>query len=170
MRGSDPYQRCSCRDPVTRRPLGRRCPKLKARGHALGWFFRYDAPRGPDGRRRRPEAGPFPTRQAAEEELAATLARLGGGVQVPDRSLLTGAYLDTYNAGKLNLKPRTLAANQEIVDLYWKPGLGRMRLVDVRDRHVSDMVTAMEHVNRPLPEGKKLPEAVSEMLLSLIHI
>ena len=164
MRGSDPYQRCSCRDPVTRRPLGRRCPKLKAKGHALGWFFRYDAPRGPDGRRRRPEVGPFPARQAADEELAATLARLGGGVQVPDRSLLTGAYLDTYNAGKLNLKPRTLAANQEIVDLYWKPALGHLRLVDVRDHHVAEAVREMMKINRPLPDGERPSEILRRML------
>jgi Arm DNA-binding domain len=93
VRGSV-YQRCSCRDQETRKPLGRKCPKLRNKRHATGWFFRYDAPRGPDGKRRRPEAGPFATKQAAEEELAATLARLGGGAQVPDRSLLTGAYLD----------------------------------------------------------------------------
>ena len=70
------YQRCFCRDPKTRRPLGRNCPKLRSKGHTAGWFFRYDAPRGPDGKRRRPEVGPFPTHKAAEEELAVTLARL----------------------------------------------------------------------------------------------
>lgn len=86
------YPRCFCRDPETNRPLGRKCPKLRAKGHAAGWFLRYDAPRGPYGKRRRPEVGPFPTQKAAEEELAATLARLGGGAQVPDRSLQTGAY------------------------------------------------------------------------------
>jgi hypothetical protein len=99
VRGSV-YQRCSCRDQETRKPLGRKCPKLRNKGHATGWFFRYDAPRGLDGKRRRPEVGPFPTQRAAEEELAATLARLGGGAQVPDRSLLTGAYLDAYIKGK----------------------------------------------------------------------
>ena len=77
MRGSV-YQRCFCRDPETRKPLGRKCPKLKAKGHAA-WFFRYSAPRGPDEKRRQPEIGPFPTQKAAQEELAATLARIGGG-------------------------------------------------------------------------------------------
>ena len=106
MRGSV-YPRCFCRDPKTRKPLGRKCPRLRSKGHAAGWFFRYDAPRSPDGERRRPEVGPFATQKAAEEELAATLARLGGGAQVPDRSLLTGSYLDSHIAGKINLKPRT---------------------------------------------------------------
>jgi hypothetical protein len=142
VRGSV-YQRCFCRDPETRRALGRKCPKLKTKGHAAGWFFRYDAPRGPDDKRRRPELGPFPTQKAAEEELAATLARLGGGAQVPDRSLLTGAYLDVYIKGKLNLKPRTLATNTEIISLYWKPALGYLRLVDLRGHHVAEAVREM---------------------------
>ena len=81
-------------------------------------------------------SGPFPTQKAAEEELAATLARLGGGGQVSDRSVLTGAYLDNCIQGKLRLKPRTLATNREIVRLYWKPALGHLRLVDLRDHHL----------------------------------
>src|SRR5689334_3735085 len=117
MRGSV-YQRCFCRDPKTQRPLGRKCPKLRSKGHAAGWFFRYDAPRGPHGKRRQPEVGPFPTKQAAEEELAATIARLGGGAQVSDRSVTVTAYLDAYIAGKINLKPRTWATDKEIIDLY----------------------------------------------------
>jgi hypothetical protein len=94
--------------------------------------------------------------------LASTLARIGGGGTAPDRFLRVGDYLDSYLQGKQDLKPRTRETDGEAFQLYWKPGLGRMRLVDVRDRHVSDMVTAMEHVNRPLPEGERLPEAVSE--------
>ena len=163
MRGSV-YQRCFCRDPETRRALGRKCPKLKTKGHAAGWFFRYDAPRGPDGKRRQPEVGPFPTQKAAEEELAATLARLGGGAQVPDRSLLTGAYLDAYIKGKLNLKPRTLATNREIINLYWKPALGYLRLVDLRDHHVAEAVREMMKINRPLPDGERPSEMLRRML------
>ncbi len=163
MRGSV-YPRCFCRDPETHHPLGRKCPKLRAKGHAAGWFFRYDAPRGPDGKRRRPEVGPFSTQKAAEEELAATLARLGGGAQVPDRSLQTGAYLDAYIKGKLNLKPRTLATNREIIGLYWKPALGHLRLVDVRDHHVAEAIRELMKVNRPLPDGEKPSEMLRRML------
>lgn len=163
MRGSV-YQRCFCRDPQTRRPLGRKCPKLKAKGHAAGWFFRYDAPRGPDGRRRQPEVGPFPTQKAAEEELAAALARLGGGAGVPDRSVLTSTYLDTYIAGKINLKPRTWATDDEIINLYWKPALGHLRLVDVRDHHVAEAIREMMKINRQLPDGERPSEMLRRML------
>jgi integrase len=163
MRGSV-YARCFCRDPKTRKPLGRKCPKLRSKGHAAGWFFRYDAPRAPGEKRRQPEVGPFPTQKAAEEELAATLARLGGGAQVPDRSLLAGAYLDSYIAGKINLKPRTWATDKEIVDLYWKPALGHLRLVDVRDHHVAEAIREMMKINRPLPEGEKASEMLRRLL------
>ena len=163
MRGSV-YQRCFCRDPDTRRALGRKCPKLKVKGHAAGWFFRYDAPRSPDGKRRRPEVGPFPTQKAAQEELAATLARIGGGGQAPDRSLTVGAYLDTYIAGKINLKPRTWATNKEIIGLYWKPALGYLRLVDLRDHHVAEAMREMMKINRPRPDGERPSEILRRML------
>jgi integrase len=163
VRGSV-YQRCFCRDPDTRRALGRKCPKLKVKGHAAGWFFRYDAPRSPDGKRRRPEVGPFPTQKAAQEELAATLARIGGGGQAPDRSLTVGAYLDAYIAGKINLKPRTWATNKEIIDLYWKPALGYLRLVDLRDHHVAEAMREMMKINRPRPDGERPSEILRRML------
>lgn len=162
MRGSV-YQRCFCRDPETRRPLGRKCPKLRTKCHAAGWFFRYDAPRGPDGRRRQPEVGPFPTRKAAEEDLAATLARLGGGAQVNDRSLTVATYLDSYIAGKINLKPRTWATDKEIIDLYWKPAIGYLRLVDLRDHHVAEAIREMLKINRS-PDGERPSEMLRRML------
>jgi integrase len=83
---------------------------------------------------------------------------------VPDRSLLTGAYLDTYIAGKINLKPRTFTTNKEIIELYWKPALGHLRLVDVRDHHVAEAVREMMKINRPLPDGEKPSEMLRRML------
>jgi hypothetical protein len=100
VRGSV-YPRRFCRDPKTGRSLGKKCPKLKTKVHAAGWYFRYDAPKGPNGKCRQPELGPFPSKQAAEEELNATLTRIAGGGQVQDRSLLVSAHLTAYANGKL---------------------------------------------------------------------
>ena len=164
MRGSV-YQRCFCRDPQTRKPLGRKCPKLKVKGHAAGWFFRYDAPRSPDRKRRQPEVGPFATKQAAEEELAATLARLGGGAQVPDRVLTVAAYLDNWLAAKkLELKPRTYDSYAEAVALYFRPAFGHLRLVDLRDFHLQDLVQEMLKINRPPVPGEKPSELPRRLL------
>jgi Phage integrase, N-terminal SAM-like domain len=162
VRGSV-YQRCFCRDPKTRKPLGQRCPRLKAKGHAA-WFFRYSAPRGPDGRRRQPEVGPFPTRKAAQEELAATLARIAGGAQVPDRALTVAAYLDNWLVAKrLELKPRTYDSYAEAVALYFRPGLGHLRLVDLRDFHLQELVQEMLRLNHPLPKGERAPELLRRL-------
>jgi integrase len=73
-------------------------------------------------------------------------------------------YLDSYIAGKINLKPRTAASNKEIIDLYWKPALGHLRLVDVRDHHVAEAIREMMKINRPLPDGEKPSEMLRRML------
>jgi integrase len=141
-----------------------KCPKLKAKGHALGWFYRFDAPRLPGEKRQRPERGPFRTKKIAEDELAAELARIGGGAQVTDRSLKMGAYLDQRLAAwKLRLKPRSYETAEEAIRLYWRPGLGHLRLVEVRDHHVQDVITAMMQVNRPLPDGEKPSETLRRL-------
>ncbi|WP_300606700.1 site-specific integrase [Trebonia sp.] len=165
MKGSV-YRRCGCRDPGTRRPLGQQCPDLKKRGHG-GWYFRYDAPALAGQTRRRPEFGPFETKKRAEEELAAELARVGGGAPVTDRSLLVRDYLDTWLAGKkLRLKPDAYTSYAEACELYFKPGVGHLRLVELRDRHLQDLVTAMTQINQPLPDSEK----PSEMLRRLVAV
>jgi len=161
------YQRCFCRDPETKKSLGRKCPKLKAKGHA-SWYFRYSAPVAPGEKRRQPEVGPFGTKKEAEEELSATLARVGGGAAVTDRGLKTGRYLDQWLAGKkLKLKPSTYESYEEAVRLYWKPAAGHLRLVDLRTHHLQDAVVVMATMlNRPLP-GKAKP-ALVELLRRLV--
>lgn len=163
MRGSV-FLRCACRDPETGKFLHGRCPKLgKVKGHGA-WWFRYSAP-GSDGKRRQPMVGPFATKKAAEEELAATLARLRGGGQVFDRSLLVRDYLSAYAAGKVDVKARTQATIRENVGLYWIPALGHLRLVDLRDHHIAEAIREMLRINRPAPDG----ERPSEMLRRLIE-
>ncbi|HEX3957853.1 MAG TPA: tyrosine-type recombinase/integrase [Trebonia sp.] len=168
MKGSV-YQRCSCRDPETRRPLGQRCPKLKAKGHALGWFYRYDAPAAPGQKRRRPEIGPFESKKRAQEELTAELARVGGGAPTTDRGLLLRDYLDQWLAAKkLRLKPRSYDSYVEACELYFKPGVGHLRLVELRDRHLQDLVAAMSLINRAPDDDARSSEA--EMLRRLVAV
>jgi integrase len=156
------FRQCWCRDPETGKPLHRRCPKLRQKAHG-GWYFRYEAPRAPGEPRRQPVAGPFATKKEAEEELAATLARLGGGGAAPDRSLRVGAYLDAYIAGKINLKPRSWATDKEAIELYWKPALGHMRLVDLRDHHVAEAIREMMKINQPQPDGERPSEILRRL-------
>lgn len=42
------YRRCGCVDPVTRRQLGSRCPRLAGRGHG-SWYIGLELPITPGG-------------------------------------------------------------------------------------------------------------------------
>lgn len=114
-------------------------------------------------------AGPFVTKKLAEEELSATLARVGGGATATDRSLLVSAYLDQWLAAKkLSLKPRTYLSYVEACELYFKPGVGHLRLVELRDRHLQELVTVMTRINWP-PSGDSKPSE-TEMLRRLMAV
>jgi integrase len=147
MRGST-YRQCWCRDPATGKPLRDRCPDLGKKGHGQ-WYYRHDAPRAPGEPRRQLVSKGFGTKKQAEEELAAALARVGGGGAAPDRSIRVAGWLDEYLAGKINLKARTLETDREAFRLYWIPALGHMRLVDVRKRHVDEVLREMLKINLP---------------------
>ena len=165
MRGTV-FKRCRCRDSETRKDLGNKCPLLKRKSHGT-WWFRYEAPRGADGQRRQPLVGPFATEKDAEDALAVELARVAGGGQVQDRSILVSGYLENWLAAKkLELKPRTYTSYVEAVGLYFKPAFGHSRLVDLRDSHIQELVQEMLKINRPLPEGDR----PSEMLRRLIEV
>src|SRR5712691_7126705 len=145
MRGTV-YRQCWCRGADGRKLHGR-CEQLGKRGHGR-WYYRYEAPRARGEKRRQPVGGPFGTRREAEEELADAVARVGGGGVAPDRSVRVGAYLDGYLAGKVNLKARTRATDREAFELYWKPALGHMRVVDVRPRHVDEVIAEMMRIGQ----------------------
>lgn len=168
MKGSV-YKRCHCRDDETRKPLGAKCPDLRKTSHG-GWYFRYEAPPVPgETKRRRPETGPFATKRLAEEELAATLARIGGGAAVTDRGLLVRDYLANWLKGKrLELKPDSYSSYEEAVRLYFAPGVGHLRLVDLRDHHLQALVVAMMKINAPLDGGEKPDEL--ELLRRLVAV
>src|ERR1700677_2490681 len=170
MKGST-FRRCGCRDPKTGRkyPDGkcrrRNSNKRADRDHG-SWWARFDAPPGADKKRRQPRIGPFESETEAENSLSAELARLGTGRPITDRKILVADYLTTWLKGKRSLKPRSLESYEEAVRLYFIPGLGHLRLCDLRDHHISDMITAMMQINRPLPGG----ERPSELLQRLIEV
>jgi integrase len=146
----EPYRACSCRDPETGRLLGKSCPGLERHGHG-GWYARYEAPRSADQRRRRPRIGPYPTRKACTDALLEVLGRIGQGAHVDDRRTTFGEYLTRrlrWWESEAELKPSTLASYREAVELYFRPGLGHIRLAGLRDHHFRDLYAAMRLINR----------------------
>jgi integrase len=165
------FKRCGCRDPETGKKYGEsKCPRLYSdkradRGHGR-WWGRYDVPPGPDGRRRQRKIGPYPTQTEAQNAVAAQITAVGNTGHVQDREIKVSEYLTTWLSGKRRLKASTFASYKEAVELYFRPGLGYLRMCDLRDHHISDLVTAMQQINRPLPGGRD----ASEMLLRLIEV
>jgi len=162
MRGTV-YRQCWCRDPETGKKLHTACPDLKKKGHG-SWYYRYEAPKAPGEKRRQPVGGPFPTKKDAEDELAAVLARVGGGAGAPDRALKVADYLRAYQAGKVNQKKRTRETDDEAFRLYWIPALGHMRVTDVRRRHVEEVMREMMLIGQSLLPGAGPSEMLRRMI------
>jgi integrase len=154
VRGST-FQRCGCRN-ADGRQLGARCPRLGHKGHG-SWWFRYDSPRSADGRRKQVKVGPFESRRDAESAMTAVLDRINKGTHIEsDRGMTFGRYLDEWLVGKLRLRPSTRISYTHHVELYFKPGLGHIRLADLRDTDFEELYAAMRLIGRPLT-GKPSP-------------
>src|SRR5260370_7522711 len=58
--------------------------------------------------------------------------------------------------GKHRLRRSTRASYAEHVKLYFKPGLGHIRLVDLRDQHFEELYAAMRQFGRPNPPRSEM--------------
>jgi hypothetical protein len=154
-----PYRACSCRGPAVTGPdgrkrpgplLGKSCAKLKSDSRHGKWFARFEAPPGPDGKRRQPRIGPFDTQGEADKALTRARGEVDAGLHAADRKLTVGAYLDRWlDDVKPGLKPRTWASYEEAVRLYFAPGIGHVKLAELRDHHIRALYAAMRRINRP---------------------
>jgi integrase len=168
-----PYRACSCRAPATAGPggrmrpgrlLGKSCDKLRTDSRHGSWYARYEAPPDPGGKRRQPRIGPFTTEKEARTALTKALGQVDAGMHAGDRKLTVGAYLAGWLEDKRpELKPRTWSSYEEAVRLYFGPGLGHLKLADLRDHHVRGLYAAMRKINRPEADGDR-----SEMLRRLL--
>jgi hypothetical protein len=89
--------------------------------------------------------------------MAAVLDRINKGTHVEsDRGLTFSRYLDEWLAGKLKLKPSTRTGYSHHIELYFRPGLGHMRLADLRDTDFEELYAAIRQIGRP-QTGKPSP-------------
>lgn len=156
-----PYKACSCRDPETKRLLGKKCPNLSKKGHG-GWYARYEAPKSAGGKRRQPRIGPFDTERECKVELGKVLGIAAAPKAHDERKTAFGDYLERRYAWRTSeaetgegLKKSTLDAEREAIDLYGKPGLGHIKVVDLTDEHFRELYAAMRKLNRPTEEGDR---------------
>jgi len=93
--------------------------------------------------------------------------RIGQGAHVDDRRTTFGQYLTrrlTWWKSEAELKPSTLASYREAVELYFHPGLGDIRLLDLRDHHFRNLYATMRLINRPTQD-----ENQSDLLRRLLE-
>jgi integrase len=156
-----PYKACSCRDPETKRLLGKKCPELSKKGHG-GWYARYEAPRKADGGRRQPRIGPFTTETECKRELGKVLGRSTKPKAMDERKTTLGEYLDRRYGWRKSeaetgegLAKGTLDSEREIIDLYLKPGLGHIKVVDLANEHIRELYATMRLINRPEEQAER---------------
>src|SRR5262249_38118304 len=130
------YRRCGCRDEVTGRLLGARCPGLGSPGHG-SWYFTAELPSG-TGQRRRVRRGGFATRAAA----AAALEPLGSPAAGPEPGLSTGQWLGRWLASRVSLRASTARSYAAHIRVYLVPYLGGIPLAALTAGDVQAMFTA----------------------------
>jgi integrase len=113
------------------------------------WWVRYSAPAGPDGKRRQPRVYGATAKECRYNYIAA-MGGVNAGRPMDDRRTKFGEHLDRrvrWWESEGDLKPSTLASYREASGLYLKPGLGHIRLTDLRDHHFRDLAVAMRKIN-----------------------
>jgi integrase len=129
------------------RLLGSRCPKLRDSRHGR-WYVRYEAPADDRGRRRQPRLGPFRTEKQAKDALVEVLGDVAAGTHVSDRSTQLARWLDQWLGWRESeLSPRTLESYREAFSLYWKPTLGHLRIGDLRESDIRNVLAAIRKLN-----------------------
>ena len=132
------YKRCGCRDRVSGRKLGSRCPALSVRGHG-SWYLALDVLGMPGVGRRRIRRGGYATRAAARAALDALRAPVLDGV----RALTVGAWLETWLGSRVRLRPATMRSYTGIVRTHLIPYLGGVPLRELSRREIEAMLVAI---------------------------
>ncbi|MEJ5915335.1 hypothetical protein [Pseudokineococcus sp. 1T1Z-3] len=96
--------------------------------------------------------GPYATKKDAEAALAEQVRDVRHGTHVAaERGLTVARYLEDWLAGKVRLADSTRHSYRQHLDLYLLPGLGHLRLVDLRDTDVEALYDAMRLIGHPAP-------------------
>jgi hypothetical protein len=112
---------------------------------------------------------PIPHQEGRRRSLGRR-GRIRQGAHVEDRRTTFSEYLDRrlrWWESDHALKPSTLNSYREAIELYFRPGLGHVRLTDLRDYHFRDLYAAMRLINRPDQVTSHADAGVAELLRRL---
>ncbi len=142
------YKRCPC--GTLRDAQGRRVNCNKRHG---SWYFAHDLPADTAAGRRQEKKGGYATEREARKALNESLARLDRGTYVERTRQTVGEYLDQWLEGKGRLRTSTRRSYQEHIDLYLRPGLGHLRLHDLREVDIERLYAAMAQLGAARPQA-----------------
>ena len=143
------FKRCPCGD--SRDEQGRRTNCGKRHG---SWYYAHELPPAADGARRQSKKGGFGTERGARRALNDALARLQRGTFIEVGRQTVGEYLDQWLDGKGRLRATTRRSYREHIALYLKPGLGHLRLTDLRELDIERLYAAMRELGtEPMPRS-----------------
>lgn len=134
MENGSVFKRCGCRDQVSGRLLGARCPRLGSPRHG-SWYFTVHLASAA-GQRRRVRRGGYRSRQAA----AAALAGLSGPRGGPEPGLATEVWLDRWLASRLSLRASTYRSYAAHVRGYLVPHVGAVPVAELTAADVQRML------------------------------
>lgn len=156
---------CSCRAADGKQYPQGKCPRWGQRGHrkwgfALALDRRWDEATGRWKRQQARRMG-YLTRRDAEQALAAEVpaAAAGTAPSLAVRQTTLGEFLDHWLRDP-RWRPTIRNAYQRDTRLYLKPGLGRLRLTDLRPEHIAGLLDRMRDGRlRPPGRGGATPPA-----------
>jgi hypothetical protein len=125
------YKRCPC--GTLRDADGKRVNCQKRHG---SWYYAHELQASVGGRRRQTFRGGFATEREARQALNHALAAVGHGGYIEPSRLTVGEYLETWLSAKGRLRSSTERSYRGHIRLYLKPGLGHLRLTELRDIHI----------------------------------
>jgi integrase len=149
----------------------RRCPR-DAGGQTMPhrckgtWAYQIDHVRDTTGKRKQITKGGFPTKAAAKAALQEMVAILMADLDT--HALTVGQYLDDWLAGKHALKPKTVAVYRDAIELYLRPHLGAIRLLELRAHHLDRFYAAISIGRRGRPLSPSSIRRVHAVLRSAL--
>lgn len=146
------YKRCPC----TEARGGTKKQKTCKKNHG-SWYYTHDLPAFEGGQRSRIKRGGYPTKDAAEDALAQSLARCAQRGVAAERDMtgrrqLLGDYLKAWLDGKPDIKPATRFSYADHISRFLIPHLGHLRLEDLAVSHIASMYAELR---RPKPRPRK---------------
>jgi len=153
-------------------PHTRNCPRSPDGGflpHRCKGTWKYVLEYGRDstGRRMQTTKGGFATKAAAQSALQEVVGTFMADVHV--HTLTVGQYLDSWLTGKHSLKPKTVSVYRDAIELYLRPHLGAVRLLELRAHHLDRLYVSISVGRRGRPLSPSTIRRIHAVLRSALN-